>query len=144
MITCFADSACEILGQMLNLAVQTAPDAPPPLSGKQDISISVGISGDHPGNAEFIFPLVTALRVVQSMIMVETEDFGDMVESALREIANIISGKAASKLAETGWACDITTPLLFRGQRPIQGNGKIIKCELGAMIIALADTRQGG
>ncbi|MDR1194460.1 MAG: bacteriohemerythrin [Peptococcaceae bacterium] len=137
LITYFADSACEILGQMLDIAVQTAPETPPPVSGKNDISIDVGLSGDYPGNAEFVFPLVTASRIVQSMTAVDTADFGEMVESALREIANIISGNAASKLAETGCACDITTPNLYRGQRPIRGSGKIVRCDLGALVVSL-------
>jgi chemotaxis protein CheX len=134
-MTCFIESACDVLGQMLNLAVQFAPDAPLPNSQVGDINVSVGIVGDHPGSAEFMFPLVTALRVVQHMTMTDASGLGDMMDSALREIANIISGHAASKIAETGCACDITPPKLYRGQRPSIKGGSLIKCDLGSLAV---------
>ncbi|MDR1574096.1 MAG: chemotaxis protein CheC [Clostridiales Family XIII bacterium] len=40
------------------------------------------------------------MRIVQSMAMIDPDEFNDMIESALREIANIVSGSAASKIAE--------------------------------------------
>jgi hemerythrin len=137
LAACFTDSAREVLGQMLDTVVETTSDQPAPISGKSDISVSVSIVGDRPGTAEFVFPLVTALRIVQSMTMMQADDFGDMVESALREIANIISGNAATKIAAAGYACDITPPQLYRGQRPIPGNGTVMKSGLGSLAVFL-------
>jgi hemerythrin-like metal-binding protein len=131
---CFADSACEVLGQMLNIPVRVITETPPG-SEKGDISVSVGLTGDCPGKAEFVFPLVTALRIVQSLTMTDPDGFNDMVESALREISNIVSGNAASRIAEMGYACDITPPKLHRGQRPFLIGGKAVKCELGVMAV---------
>jgi hemerythrin len=137
-IACFTDSACEVLSQMLSIAVEITPETPAPLSGKSDISVSVGIVGDRPGSAEFVFPLVTALHIVQSLTMMPAVDFGDMADSALREIANIISGNAASRIAETGCACDITPPKLYRGQRPVASDGKVVRCDLGSLSVSIA------
>ena len=138
IVSYFADSACEVLGQMLNIPFRVESDAP--ASGDiNDISVRIGLIGDRPGAAEFVFPLVTALRIVRSMTMVNPDDFDEMVESALREIANIISGNAASKIAETGLACDITPPKLYRGRRPVLGGGKLLKCDLGAMSILFGE-----
>jgi hemerythrin-like metal-binding protein len=131
---CFADSACEGLGHLLSIPVRVTPETPRG-SEKGDISVSVGLIGDCPGKAEFLFPLVTALRIVQSMAMIEPDEFNDMVESALREIANIVSGSAASKIAEMGYVCDITPPKLYRGQRPFLIGGKSVKCDLGTMAV---------
>jgi hemerythrin len=137
-INCFTDSACEVLGQMLGIPFRIAESAPAD-GDINDISVRVGLTGDRPGAAEFVFPLVTALRFVQSLTMTDPNDFDEMVESALREIANIVSGHAASKIAETGCACDITPPKLYRGRRPAADGGKRIKCDLGAVTILLAD-----
>jgi hemerythrin len=131
---CFADSACDVLGQMLNIPVRIVPETPSG-SEKGDISVSVGLIGDCPGTAEFVFPLVTALRIVQSMTMIDPDEFNEMVESALREIANIISGSAASKISEMGYACDITPPKLYRGQRPFLIGGKAVQCALGTVAV---------
>jgi hemerythrin len=137
----FVESTCEVLGQMLGIPLRFAPDAPT-TSEKSDISVNVGILGDRPGSAEFVFPLVTALRIVQSMAMVDPAEFEKMAESALREIANIISGNAASKIAETGCVCDITTPKLYRGQRPLLIGGKVVKCDLGAITVFHSEARK--
>ncbi|MDR1322451.1 MAG: bacteriohemerythrin [Gracilibacteraceae bacterium] len=134
---CFADSACEVLSQMLSITVEIIPETPAPVCEKSDISVSVGIVGDRPGSAEFVFPLVTALHIVQSLTMMPDVDFGDMADSALREIANIICGNAASRIAETGCACDITTPKLYRGQRPVASDGKVVKCDLGSLSVSI-------
>ena len=138
LVSFFADSACEVLGQMLNIPFHVENDAPAG-SDTNDINVRVGLIGDRPGAAEFVFPLVTALRIVQSMAMVDPDDFAEMVESALREIANIISGNAASKIAEMGLACDITPPKLYRGLRPVQGGGKRLKCNLGFLSVLLGE-----
>ncbi|MDR1961179.1 MAG: chemotaxis protein CheC, partial [Gracilibacteraceae bacterium] len=60
--------------------------------------------------------------------------------SALREITNIISGNAASKIAEAGGTCDITTPTLYRGQRPVPDSGRVMKSDFGSFVIFLNDT----
>ncbi|MDR1605310.1 MAG: bacteriohemerythrin [Gracilibacteraceae bacterium] len=134
-IACFSDSASEVLSQMLSTAVAVSDETPTSVSGQNDINVSVGVIGDRPGSAEFVFPLVTALRIVQSMTMAPVDGFGDMVESALREIANIISGNAASRIASAGYACDITPPRLYRGLRPIPSDGKVMQSDLGSLAI---------
>ncbi|MDR2295366.1 MAG: bacteriohemerythrin [Clostridiales Family XIII bacterium] len=140
-VSYFADSVCEVLGQMLNIPFRIESDAPAgnDIGNISDISVRIGLLGDRPGTAEFVFPLVTALRIVQSLTMVDPDDFNEMVESALREIANIVSGNAASKIAETGLACDITPPKLYRGRRALLGGGKLLKCELGTVSVFLAE-----
>jgi hemerythrin len=135
LVAFFAESACEVLGQMLNVDVKSVPD-PLPISQAGDVNVSIGLVGDHPGQAEFMFPLVTALRIVQHMTMTDAAGLSDMMESALREIANIISGNAASKIAKTGCACDITPPKLYRGQHSIFKDSAVMKCDLGSLVIS--------
>jgi hemerythrin len=134
----FTESACEVLGQMLNLTVQADPSASPPSSQVSDLNVTIGIVGDHPGSAEFLFPLVTALRLVQHMTMTDPSGLSGMMESALREIANIISGNAASKIAATGCVCDITPPKMYRGQRHILEKYAVLKCDLGSLVVSVS------
>ncbi|MDR2006412.1 MAG: bacteriohemerythrin [Acidaminococcales bacterium] len=135
-VACFADSACEVLGQMLNIPVKPAPYAPALVSQAGDISVSIGLVGDCPGEVDFVFPLVTALCIVQHITMMNPAELGDMMDSALREISNIISGNAASKISKTGCACDITTPKLYRGQYPLFKDNRVVKCDLGPLMVA--------
>jgi hemerythrin len=134
----FADSACEVLSQMLNLTVQTDPNAPPPGGQVSDLNVSIGIVGDHKGSAEFSFPLVTALRLVQHMTMTDPSGLSGIMESALREIANIISGNAASRIAEAGYVCDITPPKMYRGQHPLLAKYAVVKCDLGPLVVSVS------
>jgi hemerythrin-like metal-binding protein len=137
-VSCFADSTCEVLGQMLNMPVQIAPGATAPVSQAGDISVSVGLVGDRPGEVDFVFPLVTAFCIVQHITMMDPADLGEMMDSALREISNIISGNAASKIAKVGCACDITPPKLYRGQYPLFKDSAVVKCDLGALAVAFS------
>jgi hemerythrin len=135
-VACFADSACEVLGQMLNMPVQPAPCAPALVGQAGDISVSIGLVGDRPGEVDFVFPLVTALCIVQHITMMDPAELGEMMDSALKEISNIISGNAAAKIAKAGCACDITTPKIYRGQYPLFKNSRVIKCDLGTLMVA--------
>jgi hemerythrin-like metal-binding protein len=134
----FTDSACEVLGQMLNADFQTA-DTSKHVNDINDISVNINLIGDRKGEVEFVFPMITALRMVQSMTMMNLGELGDMMDSALREITNIISGNAASKLASSGYVCDITPPKLYRGSRPVFDNGKIIKSEFGSFTVFFSE-----
>jgi hemerythrin len=134
---CFADSACEVLGQMLNMPVAAASGVPP-ASQAGDINVNVGLVGERPGEVDFIFPLVTALRIVQHITMMDPAGLSDLMDSALKEISNIISGNAASKIARSGCACDITTPKLYRGQYPHFKDSRVVKCDLGPLALAFS------
>lgn len=74
------------------------------------LCVNVGLLGRRKGDATFVFPRKTAFSIIRAMTFMDVDAVDEMVESALCEVSNIISGNAASMLASAGIECDITTP----------------------------------
>ena len=96
----------------------------------EDLTAIIGVSGRLEGNVLYGFTEESALRVVSTMIGEEQEDFrNDLALSALGEIANMITGNAATQLAQAGYPCQISPPVIVepRGSRfTIMGSTQIL------------------
>ncbi|HEX2948516.1 MAG TPA: chemotaxis protein CheX [Armatimonadota bacterium] len=103
------------------LAVRTA------VFTTQQISISVGVSGQLKGQVIYGMSQVTATKIASAMIGTQQVTFDEMAVSAISELGNIISGNATMHLVEAGIMCDITPPTVIRG----------INVEIGTQIPAL-------
>ena len=99
------------LGQNLELA---KADLASDQFTSEDITAVIGISGKLEGTVLYGFPQDTAKAVVDTMV---GEDAGSATDelglSALGEIANMITGNAATKLAAEGYPCDISPPVII-------------------------------
>lgn len=96
----------------------------------QDITAVIGVTGHLQGNVLYEFGYATGLAVASSMMGEPLEEHDEISMSALGEIANMISGNAATKLSEQGILCDITPPEISAG-----GVGNVVKL-LEAQIVA--------
>jgi chemotaxis protein CheX len=86
-----------------------------------DLTAIVGVSGRLEGNVLYGFSDETALAVVRRMIGEEVESYRDELGlSALGEIANMITGNAATHLSRTGFPCDISPPVIV--DSPVSGS----------------------
>ena len=80
----------------------------------EDITAVIGISGKLQGTVLYGFSQVTAEAIVKTMVGEETVEVRDEIGlSALGEIANMITGNAASALAKAGFPCNISPPVIF-------------------------------
>jgi chemotaxis protein CheX len=78
-----------------------------------DITAIIGVSGKLEGNVLYGFSDQVSAEVIKRMIG-ETMDARDpMALSALGEIANVITGNAATELAANGFTCDISPPVII-------------------------------
>ena len=95
-----------------------------------DLTAIIGVSGRLEGNVLYGFTEESALKVVSTMIGEDVEDLrNDMALSALGEIANMITGNAATLLAHAGYPCHISPPVIVepRGSRfTIMGSNQIL------------------
>lgn len=80
----------------------------------EDITAIIGVSGRLQGNVLYGFSEETSKSITNVML---GEDPGqisnEMGLSAIGEIANIITGNAATTLAELGYSCDISPPVVI-------------------------------
>ncbi len=79
----------------------------------EDITAVIGVSGRLQGNILYGFSDETAKAVIKIMIGDETPTSSELALSALGEIANMISGNAATELANAGYPCVISPPVMI-------------------------------
>lgn len=82
----------------------------------KEVNVIIGITGDIKGSIIYSFPKKMTLDMVAVMSGMEMPDLDKFVISAVGEIANIISGKAAIGLSEENFQCDIAPPQTVIGK----------------------------
>jgi chemotaxis protein CheX len=86
------------------------------------VGIILSLTGDIDGTIVYEFSRGVTMRLASKMIeksMITFEDpskFKKLLESAIMELANIISGNAITILSKMGFSCMITPPEIFLGK----------------------------
>ena len=79
-----------------------------------DVTVVIGVSGRLEGNVLYGFSEQTAHSIVSVLLGEEPgEASNEMGLSAIGEIANIITGNAATRLAAMGYRCEISPPVII-------------------------------
>lgn len=79
-----------------------------------DVTAIIGVSGSLEGNVLYGFSGDTAVAVVSRMMGEEVTTVSDEIGLlALGEIANMITGNAATRLSQIGYPCDISPPVII-------------------------------
>ena len=104
-----------------------------------DITVVIGISGSLEGNVLYGFHEETARAVVGVMLAEPgvTVDH-ELGRSAIAEIANMITGHAATRLSQIGYPCNITPPVI------IGGSGTSLTILVGPQILVTFASSLGG
>ena len=79
----------------------------------EDITAIIGISGKLQGNVLYGFSNSVSTEIVRRMIGEDMDAHDPMALSALGEIANVITGNAATELAANGYPCNISPPVII-------------------------------
>jgi len=79
----------------------------------EDLTAILGVSGQLQGNVLYGFGGGTAIAVASAMIGETVTELDDMSMSALGELANMITGNAATQLSAKSYECDISPPLII-------------------------------
>jgi len=84
------------------------------VTGKE-ANVIIGMTGDLAGTVLFSFPKEMTFEMVKIMSGMEVDKLDSFVTSALGEVANIISGNAATYLSLEKYNCDIVPPQIIIG-----------------------------
>lgn len=107
----------EVFNMMLDLSVERGSlKVVENVIASQEASVVLGLTGQLQGSVLLSFPKQMALEMVQIMAGIKLDEIDPFVSSAIGEVANIIGGNAATKLAESQYKCDITPPQVFIGK----------------------------
>ena len=98
------------LGQTLELA---STDLVSHQFTTEDITALIGVSGQLQGSILYGFTTETAAAAVGIMLGEGVEAPNGLALSALGEIANMITGNAATEVAGLGYACHISPPVML-------------------------------
>ncbi len=86
------------------------------------VGITLALSGDIKGRVVYEFSREMTMRLASRMIKQSELNFNDkaefikLLESAILELGNMISGKAIGVLLENGYNCNITPPEFWYGK----------------------------
>ena len=110
-------AATEVLSTMLNLDVnRKGLKTSEELISGNEANVSIGVTGELSGTILFSFKKEMVLAMVEAMSGMEVKELDKFVVSAIGEIANIISGNAATLLKEENYDCDIVPPQIIIGK----------------------------
>lgn len=88
-----------------------------PLRSPDEVTILVGVSGSRlKGVVLYAMSEVTALNLASAMIGELLPDFDVIAESAVAELANIITGNASMELERKGYPCRLSPPSVIAGE----------------------------
>lgn len=90
------------------------------LKGKEieshGVVIIVGVVGDAKGNVVYSTTTECAKKIASLMMMgMPVEELDDMAQSALSELANMLTATAATNFSQVGVNINISTPTLVHG-----------------------------
>lgn len=86
------------------------------LNSAEEVNILIGLSNGAQGNIVISFNKETALEIVSTMMGgIDVEDLGDIGESALGEVSNMLIGTAISSVPSEG-IIEISPPTIITGK----------------------------
>ena len=80
-----------------------------------EVSALVAVTGTLAGIAIYSMSIETARAIASSMIGEPVAEFDDMAQSAIGELANVITGQAGIRLERNGYTTDMSPPALLVG-----------------------------
>ncbi|MDA1258256.1 MAG: chemotaxis protein CheX [Chloroflexi bacterium] len=80
-----------------------------------DVCVLVRVTGDLVGWVSYELRKKDALRIVSAMIAERVYELDELGHSALGEVANMITGNAATGLETAGYSCDLKPPEFLTG-----------------------------
>lgn len=82
-----------------------------------EVTALIGLSGDVRGTVSLSFPTDTALKMVNKMLMIDSDVVDDTVIDGVGELVNIVAGSAKSKLIKSdGRPLDLSLPNVVKGE----------------------------
>ena len=103
----------------------------------EDLTAILGVSGQLQGSVLYGFADGTGLAIASAMMGEPITELDDMSMSALGELANMITGNAATQLSAGGYKCDISPPLI------VEPSGSRISTLQGTQILTSFKSQYG-
>lgn len=100
-----------------------------------EVTAMVGVNGAMGGSFYLSMTEATALRIVEGMMGQGCDQFDELAQSGIAELANVVAGAASVGLSELGYTTNITPPLLLLGS-----GAKISAVDIQRLVVPLTTT----
>ncbi len=80
-----------------------------------EVSVLIAITGGVTGLVIYSMSTAAALKIASSMMGEEVPELDSMAQSAIAEIANMITGQAGIALERAGYGSDMSPPVMLVG-----------------------------
>lgn len=81
-----------------------------------DITVIISLVGQVEGNVFYSMPSGTALALASRILGEDLPQFDALAQSGIAELANVITGRASIKLAESGFQSTMSPPTMLQGK----------------------------
>jgi chemotaxis protein CheX len=81
-----------------------------------EVTVIISVVGAIDGTVFFSMAESTALKIASILMDDSFEDFGNLAQSGIAELGNVITGRASMKLSDAGYETTISTPSLIIGK----------------------------
>lgn len=129
----FVEAAMHILSVTVNKDVKkgeiSLKSSVTPMLG---VALIVGLAGQVSGRVIIDMEPETALKIASVMNNEDMTTFDEMTSATLSELANMITGRAVTKLHSLGYKFDLTPPAILTGE-----NLKISDTKIEALVVPL-------
>lgn len=138
----FVEAAFDVLTEVLHVQVKRGDlylkSSATPVLG---VAAIIGLTGDVEGRVMLDMSRATAIQIASAMLagmeMEPIKQLDEMGRATITELANMITGRAVTKLHNLGFAFDLTPPALVTGD-----NMEISNADVEALIVPV-DLPQG-
>lgn len=109
-----------------------------------DITVIIGVVGEIEGIVFYSLSERMAKGIVGKMLGQDVPVFDALAESAISELANVITGQASAQLDDGGFNCRLAPPTLVKGRGVYISTVRIerlnipVETELGTIHISIA------
>jgi chemotaxis protein CheX len=104
------EAECNLKGERGQLRMENSK------ATSAEVTVIIGVTGDVQGIVLYGMSERTAKALASTMLDVQVPLFDRMAESAIGELGNMITGRAASGLEAVGYVCQLTPPTLVYGR----------------------------
>jgi len=81
-----------------------------------DVATIIGITGNIKGQMVIVLSESIAMKIASAIMMGEpVNEFGELAESGICEIANMIGGDTAQRFTGLGYSADVAVPSIIKG-----------------------------
>lgn len=99
---------------------------------EKNVAVAIGLTGQIKGTVMLSMDQVYANKVASSVMYgMLVDSFDELAQSAIREVMNMVMGKAAAWIEEKGKMIDITPPMLMMGNKYSLSDRQLPALKLG-------------